>query len=446
MEAEDLEAASTFCQLVQSADLFEYLGVASDAKPEVLTEALNQQRRRMQSMQHNPKYADAARVLLRNFRRLERVLEEPQAHLADMRRIREDEHIPMLHLALQSVMADGRISMGEEAFLRQASLQLGISRERYEQELHAQVAEKGVLLELSPEANPQDSIADGIPSPEALRTARLRGADGHGWWDASFTRLLLECIPGGPGSLIDVYCRTGLSASTILPERPQISWTGIDRSLNRLAEAREILSQQGAGTLSRVVLREGAADDLPIDNECMDYVLVIRALPNLHDTRPVIEEAARVLRPGGRIIVVEPDGLAETFYFRGPLQAYNEAFHALCVEVDQRLGTDVPALGRPGIAIGPTLPERLSAQGFTPGTVRVHASHNLKVRPLSRLSRQLRRYPTALAERVELTSSPLLKRVLNEVDSLERQFAAGEAGIGGHVLPLFVAVGDRPVA
>ncbi|MEN0066870.1 MAG: methyltransferase domain-containing protein [Myxococcota bacterium] len=448
MEPGDLRVASSFCRLVQAANLFEYLGVDPTAPNAEIHDAFTKRRRRMQSMQANPKFRDSATFLIKNYRTIERVLDHPEAHLAQMRREREDEQIPMLELALQSAMMDGKLSANEESFLRQAAVRLGISEERYEEVLAVQAAAHNVVLEtglgtVSDEVTSVSGIPIRDPETEIPRTSKLRGAEGHGWWDAAFTRLLLETIPAGPGEMVDVYCRAGLSASTILPERPQLSWTGVDRKPERLAEARDALAKQSGGTMSRVRLIEGNPGALPLPDESMDYAVAIRALANMADTAPVLHEAYRVLRPGGRLVIAEPDGLAETFYFRGHLEHYNAAFHALSMQVDHRLGGEAAAPGRPGIAIGPTLPTRMVAAGFVAGAVRIHGSHNLQPITFARFARRLRRYPQALASVAGLEDSPELDRVFDEVAALEQRIPGDTVGMGGHLLPLFLAVGEK---
>jgi SAM-dependent methyltransferase len=443
--SEALDVAAAFCRLVQTEDLFQYLGLEKNCSAEEALAALSKKRKYMQGMQGNPKFKDSAKFLIKNYRALEEVLSKPSLHLDASRKAIEDAKLPMLEFALAGVLSDGVMSPQEEAFLRTVALELGISVATYEAVVSEKAAAAGVVVPFADKRKgPMVEGAESIAvSPEAEETARLRAAEGHGWWDATFTRLLLEAIPGGPGEMVDVYCRTALSALTLLPERPQLTWLGVDRSSERLAIARSELANQPAHMLERVTLTTGDPHTLPIAAESVDYVLAIRALAHQPDTRVFFAEASRVLRPGGRLLVAEPDGFAETFHFDGHLVAYNTAFRDLCVAADKHLSRGGESLGRPGLSIGSTLFERMGHAGLQPTKVWVHASNNLAPRPFGRMARRLRKYPEAVARAVGLDGSEEMKRVHAAVDELEARIPRDKVGMSGHVLPMILAVGEK---
>ncbi len=443
--AEPLDVASEFCRLVQVGDLFEYLGLERSATAEEAQAALTKKRRYMQGMQGNPKFKVSAKFLIKNYRSLETVMADPASHFERARREAENAKLPMLEFALAGVLSDGVLSAAEAAFLRSSALELGISVETYDRVLAEHATAAGVTVpETDAPRGPEVKGSESIRvSPEAQETARLRAAEGHGWWDAAFTRLLLETIPGGPGEMVDVYCRTALSALTLLPERPQLTWLGVDRSSERLSVAKSELAVQPGHLLDRVTLTTGEPSTLPIGDESVDYVVAVRALAHQPDTRPFFTEAYRVLRPGGRLIVAEPDGFAETFHFDGHLVRYNTSFRDLCVAADEHLARGADPVGRPGLSIGSTLFERMRSASFTPTKVRVHASNNLSPRPFGRMARRLRKYPDAVARAVGLEKSSELRRVHAAVDELDARIPRDRVGMSGHVLPMILAVGEK---
>jgi SAM-dependent methyltransferase len=447
MEKRDLRIAAEFCALVESANLFEYLGLERSATADEARASLAKKRKYMQSMQNNPKFKDSAKFLIKNFRVLDRVLESPVDHLKEMGIRREKAMLPTLVMVLDAVLSDGHMSAPERIFTEGVAAELGIGGEAYETTL----VERASLVQatvdgLDTPSGPQVSGSTvAVEAVEEGQTARmLRGASGHGWWDATFTRMLLECIPGGPGELVDVYCRTALSAMTLLPDRRQLTYLGVDRSSERLTLAKEALQAQShQHAVNRVTLTVGEPHRLPIEDASVDYVLAIRALANLSDTRPVFAEAYRVLRPGGRLIVAEPDGLSECFFFDGHLRTYNVAFHRLCAAFNEAQGAGVPEMGRPGIAIGPTLPARMRQAGFQTTKVQVHASNSLKAQPFGRLVRRLQKYPSAMAGNAGLAMTAVFASVLTAVKELEADIPADRVGMAGHVLPLFLVVGEK---
>jgi ubiquinone/menaquinone biosynthesis C-methylase UbiE/DNA-binding transcriptional ArsR family regulator len=77
---------------------------------------------------------------------------------------------------------------------------------------------------------------------------------------------------------------------------------GLDLSLDMLAIARDRLERAGLRNCS---VRQGDIYDLPLANDSFDVVILHQVLHFLDDGARAIREAARVLRPGGRLLVID---------------------------------------------------------------------------------------------------------------------------------------------
>jgi len=77
---------------------------------------------------------------------------------------------------------------------------------------------------------------------------------------------------------------------------------GLDLSLDMLLLARDRLERAG---LKHCSVRQGDIYDLPLANNSFDVVILHQVLHFLDDGARAIREAARVLRPGGRLLVVD---------------------------------------------------------------------------------------------------------------------------------------------
>lgn len=125
-------------------------------------------------------------------------------------------------------------------------------------------------------------------------------------WQASCGRLL-EDVPGGGKRLnvLDLGVGPGVSAMMMARQRPGADFIGLDFSPRMLAEAQT--NRLAAGwPPERLALLQADALRLPLADEQVDVVTGHSFLYLLPDYRPVLAEAVRVLRPGGRAAFLEP--------------------------------------------------------------------------------------------------------------------------------------------
>jgi ubiquinone/menaquinone biosynthesis C-methylase UbiE/DNA-binding transcriptional ArsR family regulator len=101
-------------------------------------------------------------------------------------------------------------------------------------------------------------------------------------------------------SLLDLGTGTGRMLELFAPEIER--GLGLDLSLDMLLLARDRLERAGFKHCS---VRQGDLYDLPLANDSFDVVILHQVLHFLDDGGRAIREAARVLRPGGRLLVVD---------------------------------------------------------------------------------------------------------------------------------------------
>ncbi|HET6289936.1 MAG TPA: class I SAM-dependent methyltransferase [Amycolatopsis sp.] len=100
------------------------------------------------------------------------------------------------------------------------------------------------------------------------------------------------------GDVLEVAVGTGLN----LPLYPEgVTLTGIDLSDGMLAIARGRAERLG----HPVTLRRADAHDLPFDADSFDTVVCTLGLCAIPDDGKALREMARVLRPGGRLVLFD---------------------------------------------------------------------------------------------------------------------------------------------
>jgi ArsR family transcriptional regulator len=109
----------------------------------------------------------------------------------------------------------------------------------------------------------------------------------------------LHALPGllDPEWVVgDLGCGTGQVAATLAPFVTQV--IAVDRSDDMLQAARRRLSDQ-----PNVEVRRGELEALPIHDGALDAATLLLVLHHLPDPAQALAEAARVLRPGGRVLI-----------------------------------------------------------------------------------------------------------------------------------------------
>ncbi len=143
-----------------------------------------------------------------------------------------------------------------------------------------------------------DSVA---PQWDALRSLHYP--------NEKIERVILDMAGAGPfDRVVDVGTGTGRMLALFANKAE--SAEGIDISHGMLTVARAQLERDG---VRHANVRQGDAGNLPFEDDSADLVIIHQVLHFLGEPRSAIAEAARVARPGGRVLVVDfaPHGLEE---------------------------------------------------------------------------------------------------------------------------------------
>jgi SAM-dependent methyltransferase len=98
----------------------------------------------------------------------------------------------------------------------------------------------------------------------------------------------------------------------LLLDRPEVSEAvGIDFSPAMLTAARKRFATELAD--GRLRLEPGSLTELPLPDSSLDGAITVNTVYFLDDLAPALRELARVLRPGGRVVIGigDPDAMAE---------------------------------------------------------------------------------------------------------------------------------------
>jgi SAM-dependent methyltransferase len=115
--------------------------------------------------------------------------------------------------------------------------------------------------------------------------------------DAFGEAALLALLPAG-WVVADLGCGTGALTAALAPHVGRV--VGVDQSAAMLRAA-----ERRTAALGNVVLKQGRLEALPLpDGEC-DAALMLLALSYVSDAPRALREATRILRPGGKAVIVD---------------------------------------------------------------------------------------------------------------------------------------------
>ncbi|HUP01663.1 MAG TPA: methyltransferase domain-containing protein [Gemmatimonadota bacterium] len=126
--------------------------------------------------------------------------------------------------------------------------------------------------------------------------------------DAGWAERILAAGPRGPARVLDVGTGGAQIPALLAGRRPEWRIWAVDRSGAMLREGQGDLSRKAAAARLRarpfrLSLAEADARQLPFAEDAFDLVVSNSLLHHLADPTAVLDEIARVVRPGGRVLL-----------------------------------------------------------------------------------------------------------------------------------------------
>lgn len=165
-----------------------------------------------------------------------------------------------------------------------AALEPQLTAEPSDPELRADDARLHEVLRLRKE----DFLAHGSGSGQLV--------PGRSW--AAWSRALGHLLP--PVVVVDAGCGEGYLTAEAAAWADRV--IAVDRSKDMLRRARQLARKRG---IDNITWKVGEIEQLPLESDSADVVLLSQALHHAADPSRAVAEAARVVRPGGRLLVLD---------------------------------------------------------------------------------------------------------------------------------------------
>jgi demethylmenaquinone methyltransferase/2-methoxy-6-polyprenyl-1,4-benzoquinol methylase len=125
--------------------------------------------------------------------------------------------------------------------------------------------------------------------------------------DQAWRRHAVRAARVKPGdSVLDIACGTG-DLSALFARSPAARVLGADFTHEMLVHARRKQHRLSPDAARKLTYIEADAQHLPLADESVDVVSIAFGIRNVQDPARALAEFARVLRPGGRLVILEFD-------------------------------------------------------------------------------------------------------------------------------------------
>ncbi|MBA3887226.1 MAG: methyltransferase domain-containing protein [Acidobacteria bacterium] len=259
------------------------------------------------------------------------------------------------------------------------------------------------------------------------------------WWDDAFTDFVKDTVQPRPGRrILDVGCGRGKAQVHLSRLRlTQVQLFAVDLDIDRVQAALAAARSHNI----RAGFAAADAGALPFPDATFDSTFTVAVLQHINNVAGAVAELARVTRPGGRIVAVEPDNATRFFYSSS--EAGTDAYEAAgqfftALSLARGDSTDP--------SVGPKLPTLFASNGIEPLSVHLFPVSRAQLGPPADAVWEARR--AAVQQAADRVPDESIKRLGQDyIKTLDRYAGDARAAGRGFVeiqnTMLFATVGQR---
>jgi ubiquinone/menaquinone biosynthesis C-methylase UbiE len=170
-----------------------------------------------------------------------------------------------------------------------------------------------------PEPEAMDDLAEAEAYASAAAQAHLDAIDNV------FVEHAIRLLAGKQrGRALDMGAGPGQIVIKLARRLTLWKFTAVDRSEAMLAEANRNLTSTGGALAGRIEFQLGDANHLPFDDATFDFVMSNSVLHHLAEPGKLLAETARLLKPGGAILLRDLRRPGRLLY---PLHVWRYGWH-----------------------------------------------------------------------------------------------------------------------